>query len=36
LMDLGLQKIRLLTSNPRRLVGLSAYGLEVVEMVKLG
>ena len=36
LMDLGLRKIRLMTTNPRRLVGLSAYGLEVVEMVRLG
>ncbi len=36
LMDLGLRKIRLMTTNPRRLVGLSAYGIEVVEMVKLG
>ncbi len=33
LMDLGLQKIRLVTSNPRRLVGLAGYGLEVVDMV---
>jgi 3,4-dihydroxy 2-butanone 4-phosphate synthase/GTP cyclohydrolase II len=36
LMDLGLEKIRLMTTNPRRLVGLSAYGLDVVEMVRLG
>lgn len=35
LLDLGLRKIRLATSNPRRLVGLSAYGLEVVEQVSL-
>ncbi|MFO0652533.1 MAG: 3,4-dihydroxy-2-butanone-4-phosphate synthase [Polyangiales bacterium] len=33
LMDLGLRKIRLVTSNPRRLVGLAGYGLEVVDMV---
>jgi 3,4-dihydroxy 2-butanone 4-phosphate synthase/GTP cyclohydrolase II len=36
LMDLGLNKIRLMTTNPRRLVGLSAYGLDVIEMVRLG
>jgi 3,4-dihydroxy 2-butanone 4-phosphate synthase/GTP cyclohydrolase II len=36
LMDLGLKKIRLMTTNPRRLVGLSAYGLDAVEMVHLG
>jgi 3,4-dihydroxy 2-butanone 4-phosphate synthase/GTP cyclohydrolase II len=33
---LGLRKIRLMTNNPRRLVGLSAYDLEVVERVSLG
>ena len=33
LMELGLRKIRLVTSNPRRLVGLAGYGLEVVDMV---
>ncbi|MBL8601824.1 MAG: 3,4-dihydroxy-2-butanone-4-phosphate synthase [Myxococcales bacterium] len=36
LRDLGLQKIRLMTNNPRRLVGLAGYGLEVVEQVALG
>ncbi len=36
LRDLGLRKIRLMTNNPRRLVGLSAYDLEVVERVGLG
>ena len=36
LMDLGLREIRLMTTNPRRLVGLSAYGLDVIEMVRLG
>ncbi len=36
LRDLGVRKIRLLTNNPRRLVGLSAYDLEVVERVALG
>lgn len=31
LVDIGLHKIRLLTNNPRKIIGLKAYGLEVVE-----
>ncbi|MCP4548880.1 MAG: bifunctional 3,4-dihydroxy-2-butanone-4-phosphate synthase/GTP cyclohydrolase II [bacterium] len=30
LADLGLKRIRLLTNNPRKIVGLEAYGLEIV------
>jgi 3,4-dihydroxy 2-butanone 4-phosphate synthase / GTP cyclohydrolase II len=30
---LGVKKIRLLTHNPRRVVGLEAFGLEIVETV---
>lgn len=30
LADLGLRNIRLLTNNPRKIVGLEAYGIEVV------
>jgi len=33
LVDLGLSRIRLMTNNPRKIVGLSAYNLEVVERV---
>jgi len=33
LSDLGLHKIRLLTNHPRRIVGLEAFGVEVVEQV---
>lgn len=33
LADLGLQKIRLLTNNPRKIAGLEGYGLQVVERV---
>ncbi len=35
LADLGLHKIRLLTNNPRKVVGLKAYGLEIIERVSL-
>ena len=35
LADLGLEKIRLLTNNPRKIVGLEGYGLKVVERVPL-
>ena len=35
LSDLGVRKIRLLTNNPRKVVGLSAYGLEIVERVSI-
>jgi 3,4-dihydroxy 2-butanone 4-phosphate synthase/GTP cyclohydrolase II len=28
--DLGLSKIRLLTNHPRKILGLEAYGIEVV------
>ena len=30
LADIGLKKIRLLTNNPRKIVGLKGYGLKVV------
>ncbi len=35
LCDLGLKKLRLLTNNPRKVVGLEAYGLEIVERVPI-
>lgn len=35
LVDLGVQKIRLLTNNPKKIVGLEGYGLEVVEQVPI-
>ncbi len=35
LHDLGVRKIRLLTNNPRKFVGLRGYGLEIVERVPL-
>ncbi len=35
LVDLGVRKIRLLTNNPKKIVGLTGYGLEVVERVPI-
>lgn len=35
LADLGLSRIRLLTNNPRKIVGLEAYGLEVIERIPI-
>ena len=36
LKDLGLRRLRLLTNNPKKIVGLESYSLEVVEQVPLG
>jgi 3,4-dihydroxy 2-butanone 4-phosphate synthase/GTP cyclohydrolase II len=35
LADLGLHKIRLLTNNPKKVIGLESYGLQIVETVDL-
>ena len=35
LVDLGLKKIRLLTNNPQKIVGLEGYGLEVLERIPI-
>jgi len=35
LLDLGLTNIRVLTNNPRKLVGLEGYGLGVVDSVRI-
>ena len=35
LCDLGLHSIRLMTNNPRKIVGLEGYGLKVTEQVAL-
>jgi 3,4-dihydroxy 2-butanone 4-phosphate synthase / GTP cyclohydrolase II len=35
LADLGLHKIRLMTNNPRKIIGLEGYGIEVVERVPI-
>ena len=35
LIDLGVKKIRFLTNNPKKVVGLSAYDLDIVERVPI-
>ena len=35
LADLGVQKMRLMTNNPRKVTGLSGHGLEIVERIPL-
>jgi 3,4-dihydroxy 2-butanone 4-phosphate synthase/GTP cyclohydrolase II len=35
LADLGITKLRLMTNNPRKIIGLEGYGLEVVERVPI-
>lgn len=35
LLDLGIRKIRLLTNNPKKVIGLKGYGLEIVERVPI-
>ena len=35
LHDLGVRKMRLLTNNPKKMVGLEGYGLEIVEQLPI-
>jgi 3,4-dihydroxy 2-butanone 4-phosphate synthase/GTP cyclohydrolase II len=35
LVDLGLKTIRLLTNNPKKVVGLEGYGLKIIEQVPI-
>ncbi len=35
LKDLGLSRLRLLTNNPKKIVGLESYSLEVAEQIPL-
>ncbi len=35
LVNLGVKKMRLLTNNPKKMVGLQGYGLEVVEQIPI-
>ncbi|MCX5906732.1 MAG: bifunctional 3,4-dihydroxy-2-butanone-4-phosphate synthase/GTP cyclohydrolase II, partial [Deltaproteobacteria bacterium] len=33
--DLGVRKLRLMTNNPKKIVGLEGYGMEVVERIPI-
>ena len=35
LSELGVRKIRLMTNNPKKIIGLEGYGLEIVERVPI-
>ena len=35
LVDLGVRKMRLITNNPKKIIGLTGYGLSVVEQVPI-
>jgi 3,4-dihydroxy 2-butanone 4-phosphate synthase/GTP cyclohydrolase II len=35
LAELGVRKIRLITNNPRKMVALDGYGLEIIERVPI-
>lgn len=35
LVDIGVKKMKLLTNNPKKMVGLEGYGLSIVEQVKI-
>lgn len=35
LADLGIRKMRLITNNPKKMVGLEGYGLQIVEQVPI-
>lgn len=35
LVDLGVKSMRLMTNNPRKIIGLSGYGLEVIDRVPI-
>jgi 3,4-dihydroxy 2-butanone 4-phosphate synthase/GTP cyclohydrolase II len=35
LVDLGVRKIRLMTNNPRKIIGLEGYGIRVVDRISI-
>jgi len=35
LADLGLSTVRLLTNNPKKIIGLEGYGLKVIEQIPI-
>jgi 3,4-dihydroxy 2-butanone 4-phosphate synthase/GTP cyclohydrolase II len=34
-VDLGVKKIRMLTNNPKKVVGLQGYGMTIVERIPI-
>jgi 3,4-dihydroxy 2-butanone 4-phosphate synthase/GTP cyclohydrolase II len=35
LVDLGVRKMRMMTNNPKKIVGIEGYGIEVVERIPI-
>ena len=35
LVDLGVRKMRLITNNPKKMIGLDGYGLSIVEQIPI-
>jgi 3,4-dihydroxy 2-butanone 4-phosphate synthase/GTP cyclohydrolase II len=35
LVDLGIRKMKLMTNNPKKMVGLDGYGLSIVEQIRI-
>lgn len=35
LKDLGIEKMNLLTNNPKKVIGISGYGLKIIDCVSL-
>ena len=35
LLDLGIKKMRLMTNNPKKLIGIGGYGMDIVEQVPI-
>jgi 3,4-dihydroxy 2-butanone 4-phosphate synthase/GTP cyclohydrolase II len=35
LVDLGIRKMRFMTNNPKKVIGLEGYGMEIAERVPL-
>ena len=34
-MDLGIRKLKVMTNNPKKLIGLEGHGIEITERVKM-
>jgi 3,4-dihydroxy 2-butanone 4-phosphate synthase/GTP cyclohydrolase II len=35
LLDLGIRKMKLMTNNPKKIIGLNGYGIHIVERIPL-